>query len=301
MKVLITGATGLIGKAISSLCLDQDIEVNYLTTSTDKIKTEKLYKGFLWNPEMQTIDKRAFDGVDTIIHLAGASIAQRWTETHKKEIIESRINTANLLFNTIASIDHKVRKFISASAIGAYPSSYTHYYKEDYPEYNQGFLGEVVEQWEKAADQFLAIDIDVVKIRVGVVLAKEGGALPQLVKPIKYYAGAPLGNGEQWQSWIHIADLAGIFVFCLKNKISGTFNAVAPNAVTNEELTKASAKALHKPLFLPNVPAFVLRVALGEMADVVLESQRVSSEHIQNEGYEFQFAYLEEALENLLK
>ncbi|WP_416448178.1 TIGR01777 family oxidoreductase [Leeuwenhoekiella sp. A2] len=301
MRVLITGATGLVGNAVTALCLDQNIEVNYLTTSQEKIKTEINYKGFLWNPEMQTIDKRAFDGVDVIIHLAGASIAQRWTDTHKKEIVASRVNTANLLFKTLASIDHTIAKFISASAIGAYPSSYTHYYKEDYPDYNAGFLGEVVEKWEQAADQFAAINIDVVKIRVGVVLAKDGGALQQLIKPIKYYAGAPLGTGEQWQSWIHIADLAGIFVFCIKNKVSGTFNAVAPNAVTNEGLTKVAAKKMGKPLFLPNVPAFALKAALGEMADVVLESQRVSSEHIQNEGYNFQFAYIEEALENLLK
>lgn len=300
MRVLITGATGLIGKQITGQCIAQNIQVNYLTTSDKKIKDKPNYKGFLWNSKNNEIDIKCFENVDAIIHLAGASIAKRWTDAHKEAVIKSRINTANLLFNSLQSINHKVRQFISASAIGAYPSSLSKIYTEDFPKYNPGFLGDVVEAWESAADQFKELDIKVAKIRIGVVLAKDDGALPQLVKPIKNYVGSPLGSGKQWQSWIHIEDLAGVFLYCLKQDLEGVYNAAAPSPVTNETMTKEAAKILDKPLWLPNVPEFVLKLILGEMSAIVLESQKVSSEKIQTAGYSFKYVQLHDALQDLL-
>ncbi|MEH6406217.1 MAG: TIGR01777 family oxidoreductase [Leeuwenhoekiella sp.] len=301
MRVLITGATGLIGKAITALLHERDIDVNYLTTSEKKIETKNNYKGFLWNPGKGEINEACFDEVEAIIHLAGASIAQKWTDDHKQKIIESRIESAKLLYQSLSSIKHKVAQFISASAIGAYPSSFTYTYGESFPDYNPSFLGEVVKKWEEAANLFSSLDIVVTKIRVGVVLAKEDGALPQFIKPVKFYVGAPLGSGKQWQSWIHIDDLAGIFTHCLQYRLIGIYNACAPYPVTNDELTKEVAKVLNKPLWLPNVPQFALKAALGEMSAIVLESQLVSSDKIISEGYIFKFEKIIKALENLLK
>lgn len=299
MKVLITGATGLIGQHLSKQLLDSGATVHYLTTSRNKLQQKENYKGFFWNPEKQQLDADCLDGVSTIVHLAGASIAERWTTDYKNTILKSRIETADLLHKCLMENQHQVKHFISASAIGAYPSSQTELYTEAYPEYNPGFLGDVVEAWESAANRFENLGLKVSKVRVGVVLAEQGGALEQLIKPIKMYVGAPLGDGQQWQSWIHIKDLAGIFKTVIDQELEGVYNAVAPNPVTNETLTKESAKVLEKPLILPKVPTFALKLLLGEMSALVLESQRVSSAKIE-EFYDFEFTRLQKALENLL-
>ncbi len=299
MKVLITGATGLIGQHLTAQLHDANVDIHYLTTSRYKIEQRPNYKGFFWDSKTQEIDVACLEGVSTIVHLAGASIAERWTTNYKKVILNSRIKTADLLHKTLSENEHQVKHFVSASAIGAYPSSLTELYTESYPKYNSGFLGEVVEKWESAADRFENLGLKVSKVRVGVVLAEKGGALEQLVKPIKMYVGAPLGDGQQWQSWIHIKDLAGIFRTIIEQKLEGIYNAVAPNPVTNETLTKESAKVLKKPLILPNVPPFALKLLLGEMAAIVLESQRVSSSKIEN-VYNFRFTHLQSALKDLL-
>lgn len=300
MRILITGATGLIGHQIVKQCKQQQISVNYLTTHADSIENKPDYKGFLWDAKKKTIDLACLEGVTAIIHLAGASVSKRWTHSHKKAIMDSRINTGDLLFDTLKENEHQVKHFISASAIGAYPPSQNNLYHEDYPEYADGFLGQVVEAWEGEADRFKELGLDVTKIRIGVVLAKNGGALPQLTKPIKKYIGAPLGSGTQWQSWVHIEDLAAIFLYCLQNDLAGVYNAVAPNPVTNEILTKETAKVLDKPLLLPKVPAFALKLLMGEMATIVLDGQRVSSDKIQGAGYTFKYKKLAPALQDLL-
>ena len=300
MKVLITGATGLIGKEITTKCHQNGISVNYLTTSKEKIETKPDYQGFFWNPEAQEIDESCFKDVDAIIHLAGASIAERWTESYKKEIISSRIDTAALLYKTLQNSSFKIPHFISASAIGIYPSSLQKLYTEEDQGVDDSFLGEVVVKWEEAANQFKDLGMEVSKVRIGLVLAADGGALAKMKDPIELNVGTALGSGKQWQSWIHIEDLASIFVFVLQNKLSGIYNAVAPNPVTNKELIKGIAKVLGKTIWLPNAPAIALKAALGEMSAVVLSSQLVSSEKIMEAGYEFQFKNLTKALEDLL-
>jgi len=300
MKVLITGATGLIGKEITKKCHQSGVEVNYLTTSKDKIENKPEYQGFYWNPDSQEIDEACYKDVDTIIHLAGASIAERWTDSYKKEIISSRVDTAALLFRTLQNSTYNIPHFISASAIGIYPSSLQNLYTEDDKGVDDSFLGEVVVKWEEAANQFEDLGMNVSKVRIGLVLAHDGGALSKMKDPIDLNVGTAFGSGKQWQSWVHLEDLASIFVYIMNNKLSGIYNAVAPNPVTNKELIKTIAKVLDKSIWLPNVPAVALKAALGEMSAVVLSSQLVSSKKIMEAGYEFKYKNLTKALENLL-
>lgn len=299
-KVLITGATGLIGSELVRQCHTEGIVVNYLTTSKEKIENSEKYQGFYWNPKDGKIDINAFDGVTAIINLVGATISKRWTKKYKKVILDSRVESMKLLYETLKKIDHNVVHFISASGVSIYPNSRTKLYTEEDTEVDNTFLAEVVVAWEAAAIKFRDLGMEVSKVRTGMVLAKEEGALPQLVKPIKLGLGAPLGSGEQWQSWIHIKDIAGIYLFILTNQLEGKYNAVAPNPVQNKKMTKMIAAKLESPLWLPNIPAFSLKLLLGEMSILVLEGQLVSSHKVEELGYHFKFYNLENALQDLL-
>jgi len=300
MRVLITGATGMIGQEIVKLCHAKGIKVNYLTTSKSKISQDDNYKGFYWNTNTREIDKTCFKNVDAIIHLAGATISKRWTERYKKEIIDSRVQSTQLLIDTLKGESHSIKQVISASAIGIYPDSLTNYYDQNHKEVSDSFLGKVVKVWEQAVNGFSKLNIKISKVRIGLVLSDEGGALREIAKPIKFGVGAAFGSGKQWQSWIHINDLARAFVFILENDIEGVYNGVAPNPVTNKELTKTAAKVLCRPLFLPNIPKFLMKLVLGEMHIILFESQRVSSKKIESKGFEFEYNYLEPALTDLL-
>ncbi|SDG71677.1 TIGR01777 family oxidoreductase [Psychroflexus sediminis] len=300
MRVLITGATGLVGQALVDLFHEQDIAVNYLTTSRSKIESQANYQGFYWNPSTSEIAPECFEGVSTIINLAGASVAKRWTSSYKQTILDSRIDSLNTLKAALAKRDHQVEHLISASAVGIYKDSLTKFHEEDDFETGDNFLAEVVEQWESAADELGDLGLEVTKIRIGVVLSDEGGALEKIKDPIEKYIGAPLGSGKQWQSWIHISDLASLFKHVMENRLEGVFNGVSPNPVTNKELTECIAQKLDKPLILPNVPAFVLKLMLGEMATIVLASQLVSSKKILSTGFQFRYAQLKPAISNLL-
>lgn len=300
MTVLITGATGLIGQEIVKQCHAKGINIHYLTTSKSKLSTEPNYKGFYWDPYNNDIDHNCFKGVAAIINLVGASISERWTNDYKKIILESRTKTATLLQDSIKTHNYPINHIVSASAIGIYPTSLTNYYDENYTEVSTSFLGDVVEQWETAVDGFEALGCRVAKIRIGLVLANDGGALPEIIKPMKFGAGAAFGSGKQWQSWIHVEDLAKLFVFALQCNLDGVYNGTAPNPVTNQELTKVAASILNKPLILPNIPKFPMKLALGDMHILLFESQRVSSQKIESEGFDFKFVNLRPALENLL-
>lgn len=297
-NILITGGSGLIGTRLTELLLSKGYQVSCLgrTIKTQHVKT------FLWNIDEQRIEENAFLNVHTIIHLAGAGISdKRWTQKRKQEILESRTKSTRLLKDELNKRTHHIKNFISASAIGYY--GFEDYEKEfvesDKP--GKDYTAKVTHEWENEVDKIATLGLRVVKIRTGIVLSNQGGALTKLARPIKLMAGAPLGSGKQYLSWIHIDDLCNIYIKGIEdNSMEGAFNAAAPNPVTNKMFTQVLAKVLHKPLFLPNVPAFVLKLIVGEMAEIVINGAKVSSNKIQKAGFNFQFKTLQSALNNLL-
>jgi uncharacterized protein (TIGR01777 family) len=270
-----------------------------LTTSNAKIKEEPNYKGFYWNPQEGKIDERCIEGVDAIIHLAGANIAQRWTNKYKQEIIESRTLSSELLFNLIKKSPNQVKQIVSASGTAIYPESISQVYDETTTESEDSFLSNVVKKWEESVDTFQVLGIKVCKLRTGIVLSNKGGALPEMVKPINLGFGAAMGTGKQIQSWIHITDLVAMYYFAIEKQLEGIFNAVSPHPVSNQELTKVIAKTLKKPLWLPNIPEFVMNLILGEMSYLLFSSKNLSSIKITNSGFQFQFPKIDKAINDL--
>lgn len=262
-------------------------------------KTGKI-PSFVWNVEQGIIEEDAFHGVDTIVHLAGAGVAdQRWTKKRKQEILESRTKSTALLARYLEKYPN-IKTVVSASAIGYYGFGLSdqEYSEESNP--GTDYLASVVSAWEGEVDKIQSKRI--VKMRVGIVLSEKGGALKEMMKPIQWGIGAPLGTGKQYMSWIHLDDLCRMFMKAAEDHtMRGVYNATGPDAVTNKELTRDIAKALHKPLWLPPIPKFVLKIVVGEMADIVLNGSIVSSRKIQQAGFTYQFNSLEEALHNLLK
>ena len=300
MKILVTGATGLVGTALTKLLLENGVVVHYLTTSQKKIVDKPNYHGFYWNTTNGFIDENALMGVDAIVHLAGASVAKRWTNNYKQEIVESRTQTTDLLFRALKKHPNQVKQFVSASGVGVYKDSLTAIYREDSTEFDDGFLGNVVIKWEESADNMKKLGLKVCKLRTGIVLSNSGGAMVEMLKPIRFGLGAALGSGRQMQSWIHIDDLARMYFFAVQNGLDGTFNAVSPSAVSNEMLTAVLAKTLKKTLFLPNIPKFMMNLILGEMHEILFSSQNASSKKIENTGFQFDFPKVDQAIGELL-
>lgn len=296
--ILITGAGGLIARELAKR-LEKNYTVRFLT------RKKKHDNEFEWNIKNKTIDDAAFEGVSHIIHLAGANISEkRWTDERKKELISSRVDSADLIAKTLQEKKIKLKSFISASGINYYGTKTTDtiFTENDGP--GNDFLSEVVVLWERAADVFKEYNLAerVVKIRTAVVLSEKDGALKKMLPTIEMGIGSPLGTGKQYMPWVHIDDICSIYEFALKNPdVDGAFNAVSPQHTTNENLTKKIAEVLKKPLFMPNVPGFVLKLIFGELADALLEGSRASAEKIQKAGFKFTFPDLKNALENLLK
>jgi len=301
MKVLITGATGLIGTELVSLLLQNGISVNYLTTSKNKIVNELNYNGFYWSPEKGIIDENCLLGVDSIINLAGANISKRWTNSYKQEIIESRLLSSALLFKAIKNNPNQVKQIVSASGTSIYPNSDTIIYDEKSTQVNPSFLGNVVIKWEESTDKFTSLGLKVCKLRTGIVLSTKGGALVEMLKTIKLGLGSFFGSGKQVQTWIHIHDIAALYYFAIKNNLEGVYNAVSPNPVSNQELTFVIAKFLKKPLFMPNIPKFVMKLILGEMHELLFENRNISAKKIIDKGFVFKYKTIDEALKNILK
>lgn len=296
-KILITGASGLIGSRLTELLIAGGHSVRHLGRS----KKSGQVSTFLWDPIAGIIDIQALEQIDTIIHLAGASVAEkRWTASRKKEILNSRIKSTELLYQALKNNRHNTKTFVSASAIGYYGFGQDDkiFVEQDKP--GNDFLAQVTRQWETEVDKISTLGLRVAKIRIGIVLSEKGGALKEMARPIKFGVGSPLGTGKQFLSWIHIDDLCEMFVKAIEDEnMNGAYNATTAWC-TNEEMTKAIAKILQKPLWLPSVPSFFLKIVLGEMADIVLKGSKVSAEKIKQAGYRYKFAILNDALNNLL-
>lgn len=299
-KIVITGGSGLVGTALSDILTEKGYEVAHLTRQK---KDNYPYRQFEWDIAKQEMEEEAIRFADIIFHLAGAGIADKnWTAARKKVILESRTQSTALLHKTIATMpDEAPSHFISASAIGYYGMDTGDQLVNEKTNAGDDFLAEVTKAWEAAANPMEAMGIPTTKIRVGVVLTDKGGALKKLAQPIKFFVGSPLGSGKQWMSWIHLEDLARLFVYVMENKLAGVYNGVGPTPATNKTLTQAVAKALKKPLLLPNVPQFAMKLLLGEMALLVLGGNKVSAEKTLGTGFEFQFEKLENALKDIYK
>lgn len=300
MTILITGATGLVGQALRQALIAKGHRVNYFTTRQDQIVKSDALNGFFWDPAAGHSDREAFQGVTAIVHLAGASVAKRWTADYKQQIVESRLLSSRLLYKTLHDIPHQVQQLVCASATGVYQNSLDIAHTEHSQALDDGFLATVVCKWESAADSFTKLGLKVAKIRTGLVLSEKGGMLAKMLPAAKWGASAAFGAGSHWQSWIHIDDLVRIYIKAIEHQLSGTFNATAPHPVTNEQMTAAVAKALGKPYFLPRVPAGVLKLALGEMSEMLLSSQKVLPKSLLSSGFEFAFSDIDAALKDLV-
>lgn len=298
-KVLITGSSGLIGSILSELLTKNNYEVIKLS----RTKRQNSKNSFIWDVDSKFIEKEALENINYVIHLAGAGIAdKRWTDKRKKEIINSRVESTNLLFDKLNRSGTNLKAFISASATGYYGAVTNDkvYKEEDQP--GNDFLADVCKKWEDAALKFQNIGVRTILLRFGVVLSTDGGALKKMLLPTKLGFGSALGSGKQFLPWIHFKDLINIIEkSIIDESMNGAYNIVSPSNTTYYDFAKVLAKVMNKPFFMPNVPAFLLKLVFGEMSKVILEGSKISSNKIIESGYKFKFTDLDHSLTDLLK
>ncbi|MBS1528999.1 MAG: TIGR01777 family oxidoreductase [Bacteroidetes bacterium] len=295
--ILITGGSGLIGRRLTDLLLSKGYSVSHLNRKPGR---DKRVKNFTWDVARGLIDEQCIDGIDIIVHLAGAGIAdKKWTTGRKKEIIDSRTESIRLIYKLMKDRPNKVNSFISATAIGYYGDRGDELLTEESAP-GEGFMPECCIAWEKAVDEGKALGLRILKLRTGIVLDKRGGALLQMARPVKLFVGAGFGSGRQWVSWIHWEDAADMYLAAIENiNLAGVYNMVAPAPVTNRQLMKAIAKQLNRPLWFFNVPSFVFKLLIGEMSIMVLGSANVSAQKILDDGFKFKYPELQSALRQI--
>jgi len=301
--ILITGGSGLVGRALTDLLLKKGYQIIILTRKiTDKNPRPNL-KYALWDIKKNIIDIEAIQESDYIIHLAGAGVVdKKWTAAYQQEIIDSRVNSSSLIIETLKSNPNKIKAIISSSAIGWYgPDLSSNHPFVETDKHDDSFLGNTCKLWEESVEPAHQMGIRVCKLRTGIVLSTEGGALKEFLKPIKLGVAAILGSGKQIVSWIHINDLCRMFLFAIENEeMSGSYNAVAPFPVTNKNLTLTLAKQIKGIFFIPSyVPSFILKLMMGKRSIEVLKSCYVNSEKISKSGFTFFFPSIEVALKDL--
>jgi uncharacterized protein (TIGR01777 family) len=303
MNILITGGTGLVGQHLSRFLVEKGYDITILSRSARQSDNPKISYA-TWSPDAGTIDAEAIRSADHIIHLAGENVAEkRWTKKRKQDIHESRTKSSALIINGLKENRHKVKSVISASAIGWYgpdrdfktaaPFSETASAYKD-------FLGGTCKLWEESIQPVKQYANRLVILRTGIVLTKEGGALKEFIKPLNSGIATILGSGKQVISWIHIDDLCRMYLYAIENNIDGVYNAVSPQPVTNKELVVQLAAFKRGKMFIPvHVPAFVLKIMLGEMSIEVLKSATVSADKIKNAGFHFRYPGIRSAFEQL--
>ena len=299
-KIIITGATGFIGKRIAEELISRGDEVTIFTRSVKnaKQKISNAYDYVEWNPELNNWYKKLEDK-DAVVHLAGENVmAKRWNAEHKRNILSSRVDGTRSLVSAIGQLKDKPKAFISASAIGFYGNSESPVNEDSEP--GRDFLAEVVNAWESEAGKVELYRVRRVSIRTGIVLDTNEGALVPMINQFRFFVGGPIGSGEQWFPWIHIDDVVKIFLFAIDNQIvSGALNASSPNPLRMKEFCKTLGRVMHRPSLF-KVPAFIIKIIFGEAADVLLNGAQVIPEKTIKAGYNFRFETAEEALKNLL-
>lgn len=297
MNILISGGTGLVGKSLVKKLQEKGHQLRILTRKKSTNPDE-----FYWNLKDQFIDDKAFEDLDCIIHLAGASISKKWTKDYKKELYSSRIDTANLLKDYCIKKNVKLKSFISASGVNYYGTFTSDQIIDENSEVIQpDYLAELCVKWENTANNFINIADRMVCLRTAMVLAKNGGAFPLLKKTVDFNIGSAVGSGNQWMNWIHIDDLVNMYIFAVENEnLNGNYNAVAEEIPTNKIFMKKLATITRK-FFLPiNVPSFILKIIFREMSSILLEGTRVSNKKIKSQGFDFQYSKIDKAFENLV-
>jgi uncharacterized protein (TIGR01777 family) len=298
MKVLITGGSGLVGSRLTEVFQLRGFEVVHLSTSVKEPELQNGIEVFPWNPSQQYMHPLALRDVDVVVHLAGASIAKKWTPEYKKEIINSRIASTRLLYNEIENCDDRPTALVSASASGYYPNNTKDHLSEEHPP-GDDFLSVTTSKWEEEVVKFDQLDLRVVRVRIGFVLSLQGGALPELAKPTKILGGTPVGSGKQFIPWIHIDDLSRIFLRATEDEqMSGVYNAGGPTAATNAQFMKVLSKKLHRPYWGIPVPAFILKLVMGENALLALASNAMDTHKIRATGFEYIYPTLSDALDS---
>lgn len=299
IKFLIAGGSGMIGSKLVKKLKQNNIEFVFLSTQN---KTNGLKNSFHWNPELDIFPELDLKTFDAVINFCGAGIFDQTIDDKRKKILyDSRIKPIEALNKAFERQNIKAPIFVSASATGYYDNISSEIINENSPK-GQGFLADLVEAWEKTIFSSHHISDNICAIRIGIVLSDTGGFLRPISKSIKYYAGSAVGSGKQMVSWIHVDDLCNMILFAINKKLQGAFNASSPNPESMESITKMSAKLLHKPLFLPNVPPFALRLLFGnERHKLLLTDQKIMPTKMIENGFEFKYPVLKDALENLLK
>ncbi len=298
-NILIAGGTGLIGTHLTQKLLAKGHQLSLLSRKKRNIKG---VKNVQWDVNKGTIDDAAFENVDHIINLAGAGIADgRWTEKYKKILLDSRNKSADLFHDELNKRNIQLKSYVTASAIGYYGDRKDEWLKETSASNGKGFMVDCCEQWEAAGGQMKSVSDRLVTLRIGIVLSTQGGALTKMLPSYSAFVGSYFGNGQQYYSWIHIDDMVDLIIYSIENKeLNGTYNAVSPNPVNNKIFAQAIGKALDKTALILPVPSFALRLAMGEMADVVLNSNRVSADKIVASGFQFRFPELVGALRDVV-
>ncbi|MCO5259583.1 MAG: TIGR01777 family oxidoreductase [Crocinitomicaceae bacterium] len=296
-KILIAGGTGFVGKQLIPFLVEKGYSIHVLTRKPSA-NSSKNIRFFRWEIERQYIDKKAFEGVEILINLTGANIGEkRWTKQRKKEIIDSRTNSIDVLYQYISENKFNINTFISSSAVGFYGAVTTDKTFVETSESGNDFLASVCQQWENAAFEFKDLGVRTVILRKGVILGKEGGMVKKLSPLAKLGINVSLGSGKQYLPWIDIRDLVKLYNFILSNaQLNGIYNAVATEQMTMNDFSKALLKSFGKKSFLPNAPAFVIRLLFGEMAVMLLEGSKVSNEKLKNTGFYFEFDTIERSL-----
>lgn len=302
--VLITGGTGLIGTHLTKQLTARGYHVIILSRSPQKNQNNKLVTYAAWDVKKQSVDIKAVQQADYIVHLAGAPVVEKkWTASYKQEIIESRTLSIQLLIDTLKNNQHKVKAIVSASGIGWYgPDKEPGHYFTEEEKADTAFLGHTCLLWEQAVEQAEPLGIRVCKLRSGIVLSNKGGAMDEFKKPVRFGIAAILSKGRQIMSWIHIDDICRLYIHAIENNVmSGSYNAVAPKPVSNKEFTLTLAKSLRKTFFVPmHVPAIVLKIMMGQRSIEVLKSATVSCEKVKQTGFTFLYPSVEAAIENLV-